>query len=78
MSPPTLARSFHGELRRDRAGAMMCAGLPTSKSGRSCRLASQKTNPIRTKNISTVTETTCVAKPRVGVKASGEVSRMTP
>jgi hypothetical protein len=30
------------------------------------------------KNASTVTETTCVAKPRVGVNASAEVSRMTP
>ena len=42
------------------------------------RLASQKTKPIRAKKISTVTETTCVAKPRVGVKASTEVSRITP
>ena len=30
------------------------------------------------KNRSTVTETTCVAKPSVGVNASTEVSRMTP
>ena len=42
------------------------------------RLASQKTKPISTKKISTVTETILVAKPSVGVKASTEVSRMTP
>jgi hypothetical protein len=38
----------------------------------------QNTTPIRRKNSSTVTETTDVAKPRVGVKASAELSRMTP
>ena len=42
------------------------------------RLASQKTKPISRKKISTVTETTWVAKPSVGVKASTEVSRITP
>ena len=42
------------------------------------RLESQKMNPIKAKKIRTVTETTLVAKPRVGVKASTEVSRMTP
>ncbi len=46
--------------------------------GRSCRLVIQNTKPISRKNASTVTETTDVAKPRVGVKASAEVSRMTP
>jgi hypothetical protein len=49
-----------------------------SKSGRSCRLEIQNTTPIRRKNRSTVADTTCVAKPSVGVKASGERSRMTP
>src|SRR5438874_2149847 len=48
------------------------------KSGRSCRLVIQNTTPIRRKNSSTVTETTFVAKPSVGVNASGERSRMTP
>ena len=78
MSPPMFARSFHRELGETGPGHGGGGPVPASKSGRSCRLASQKTNPIRTKKMSTVTETTCVAKPRVGVKASGEVSRMTP
>ena len=43
-------------------------------SARSWRLASQNTKPIRAKKINTVTETTCVAKPSVGVKASGVVA----
>ena len=42
------------------------------------RLASQNTRPMKPKKISTVIETTCVAKPSVGVNASGEVSRTTP
>ena len=63
-----------GEPRRSLGGG----GLAASKSGRSCRLAIQNTKPIRRKNTSTVTETTCVAKPSVGVNASGEWSRMTP
>jgi hypothetical protein len=44
----------------------------------SCRLASQKTNPMSRKKASTVHDTTTVANPSVGVKASGDVSRMTP
>jgi hypothetical protein len=38
----------------------------------------QNTKPIKAKNKITVTETTRVAKPMVGVNASAEVSRMTP
>ena len=62
-----------------RSGALDSASCSArSKSGRSCRLAIQNTKPIRRKNRSTVTETTLVAKPSVGVNASTEVSRMTP
>ena len=57
----------------DCSGSFCC-----TKSGRSCRLVIQNTKPIRRKNTSTVTETTFVAKPSVGVNASTEVSRMTP
>ena len=53
-------------------------GTAMPDSGRSCRLVIQNTKPIRRKNASTVTDTTWVAKPRVGVNASAEVSRMTP
>ena len=42
------------------------------------RLESQKTRAIKLKKIKTVIETTFAANPRVGVKASGEVSRITP
>ena len=49
-----------------------------TESGLSCRLVIQNTKPIRRKKMSTVTETTCVAKPSVGVKASADWSRMTP
>ena len=49
-----------------------------SKSGLSCRLEIQNTTPIRRKNMSTVADTTFVAKPSVGVNASTDRSRTTP
>ena len=62
---------------RDRHAALARSSV-SLKSGLSCRLVIQNTKPIRRKNRRTVTETTRVAKPMVGVNASTEVSRTTP
>jgi hypothetical protein len=62
-------------VRAARAPAGSAAGC---HAGRADRLLSQNTMPMNTKKISVVTDTTFVAKPSVGVKASTEVSRTTP